>query len=85
MNKAEDTALGLLEVAKQTLIDRGTQRDCKETGERSMAATVKTFNALTGQTLTEANGWEFMVLLKMVRGRQGVVRALLGECILKQN
>jgi hypothetical protein len=90
------TAIKLLEIAQQTLTERGIQRDCEITGERSMASTVKVFNALTGHTLTEANGWEFMVILKMVRGRQGSVRAddyidlssygaLLGECILKQN
>lgn len=74
--------------------ERAAQRDCAKTGERSMAATVKTFNALTGHTLTEEEGWEFMMLLKMVRGRQGLPRvddyvdlsaygALLGECRLK--
>lgn len=60
-------------------------------GERSMATIVATFNALTGHQLTEAEGWEFMVLLKMVRGRQGKFNkddyvdgaayfGLLGEC-----
>jgi hypothetical protein len=89
-------ATDLLETAKQTLADRGTQRDCATTGERSMASTVRAFNALTGLNLTEENGWEFMVLLKMVRGRQGATRAddyvdlasygaLLGECKLKKN
>lgn len=75
--------------------DRATQRDCS-TGERSMLSTIKTFNALTGHNLTEEEGWEFMCILKMVRGRQGESRrddyvdlssygALLGECKLKQN
>ena len=41
-------------------------------GERSMASTVKAFNALTGHNLTESEGWEFMVLLKLVRGRQEI-------------
>lgn len=40
-------------------------------GERSMERIVKTFNALTDHNLTTAEGWEFMILLKMVRGRQG--------------
>ncbi|MNK27671.1 hypothetical protein D3C87_460330 [compost metagenome] len=40
-------------------------------GERSMERIVQTFNALTGHTLSTAEGWEFMVILKMVRGRQG--------------
>jgi hypothetical protein len=61
-----------------------------------MASTIKAFNALTGRDLSESEGWEFMVLLKMVRGRQGQVRrddyvdlssygALLGECKLGGN
>jgi len=85
----------LLAIARETLTERGVQRDCESTGERSMAATVKTFNALTGYNLTEDNGWEFMVILKMVRGRQGKTRAddyvdlasygaLLGECKLRE-
>jgi hypothetical protein len=40
-------------------------------GERSMVNIVKTFNALTGQKLTTAEGWEFLICLKLVRGRQG--------------
>jgi hypothetical protein len=69
---------------------RAQLRD-KPEGERSMATIVEAFNALTGKTLTEAEGWEFMLLLKMVRGRQGSFHAddyvdgaayfgLLGEC-----
>jgi hypothetical protein len=60
-------------------------------GERSMAKTVATFNAATGHTLTESDGWKFMVFLKMIRGQQGKFNAddyidgaayfgLLGEC-----
>ena len=85
-----------LESAVSEMRDRASQRDTAQTGngiggERSMAATVKAFNALTGHNLTEENGWEFMILLKLVRGRQGKFRmddytdaaaysALLGEC-----
>lgn len=35
--------------------------------ERSMAKIVDAFNTLTGQKLTETDGWMFMVLLKMAR------------------
>jgi hypothetical protein len=35
-----------------------------------MGATVKAFNAVTGQSLTEAHGWLLMALLKMVRDNQ---------------
>jgi hypothetical protein len=35
-----------------------------------MGRTVGAFNAVTGHTLTEAEGWLLMALLKMVRDRQ---------------
>lgn len=83
----------ILETASGVLKERAVQRDCIETGERSMASTVKTFNSLTGHNLTEADGWQFMIILKLVRGKQGLPRAddyvdlssygaLLGECKL---
>lgn len=76
--------------AGKQMVQRGQLRDQPE-GERSMACIVRTFNALTGHELTESEGWEFMVLLKMVRGRQGHFNkddyvdgsayfSLLGEC-----
>jgi hypothetical protein len=88
--KALDNAHGFLEEASDAMKARATLRD-QPSGERSMAKTVATFNALTGQNLSEAEGWEFMVLLKMVRGRQGNYNrddfvdgaayfGLLGEC-----
>ena len=42
------------------------------TKERSMAATVAAFNAITGRELTETEGWMFMVVLKAVRTVQRV-------------
>jgi hypothetical protein len=95
-NNNKVVASDLLSVSLTTLQERASQRDCVDTGERSMAATIKTFNALTGLNLSEENGWEFMILLKMVRGRQGAARpddyvdlssygALLGECRLKNS
>jgi len=88
-------AYSFLESAVKEMKDRAAQRDTTHDkgheAERSMAATVKAFNALTGHNLSEENGWEFMILLKLVRGRQGAFRmddytdaaaysALLGEC-----
>jgi hypothetical protein len=35
-----------------------------------MGRTVRAFNAITGHTLTEAEGWMLLALLKMVRDRQ---------------
>ena len=46
--------------------ERGKNYD-QPGGERSMAAVVKAFNALFDQNLTETQGWQFMVLLKMKR------------------
>ena len=48
------------------MVDRGKTYDSKD-GERSMEATIKAFNAITNNHLTEADGWLIMVLLKQVR------------------
>lgn len=52
------------------MTDRAKTYD-KPQGERSMEATVKMFNTLKGTKLSAADGWEFMVLLKLVRANQG--------------
>lgn len=67
--KADDlppTADSILTAAAQHMRDRAKIYD-KPGGERSMAATVAAFNALTGHQLTEAQGWLLMALLKQVR------------------
>ena len=80
----------LLDDAAQALRDRAVTRDA-ESGERSMARTVAIFNAMTGQNLTELEGWRFMISLKLARGMQGQAHlddyvdlagyaALAGEC-----
>ena len=58
-----------LEKAAQHMRDRAATYD-KPEGERSMAKTVAAFNAITGQDLTTAEGWEFMAVLKQVRAFQ---------------
>jgi hypothetical protein len=63
------TAPELLERAAQLMLERGRQYD-KPEGERSMATTITAFNAITGQDLTEAQGWLMMTILKMVRDNQ---------------
>lgn len=50
--------------------DRAATYD-KPEGERSMAATVAAFNAVTGHKITEEQGWHFMTILKIVRSQQG--------------
>ena len=55
--------------AAQHMEDRAALRDAD--GERSMGKTVLAFNAIYDTTLSEEMGWQFMVLLKVVRGAQG--------------
>lgn len=64
----EYPAHSFLEKGVQHMKDRAAQRDSAE-GERSMAACVNAFNAMFGKDLTETQGWQFMVLLKMARSR----------------
>lgn len=64
----------ILTQAASEMQDRATTYD-KPEGERSMAATVAAYNAVTGQSMTEVQGWLFMVMLKAVRSQQGDYRA----------
>lgn len=63
---AMPSAPGLLAAAEEHMRDRAAQYD-KPQGERSMGTTVIAFNAITGQTLSEAEGWLLLQLLKDVR------------------
>lgn len=56
----------ILDRAAQHMRDRAASRDQPD-GERSMLRTVNAFNALTGATLSERDGWLFMVVLKAAR------------------
>lgn len=56
----------ILNRASDIMDERAKQYDSPE-GERSMGKAVAAFNAITGQKLSEANGWLLMALLKMVR------------------
>ena len=60
------TAPDLLAAAAGHMRDRATAYD-QPSGERSMGRTVAAFNEVTGQTLTESEGWLFMEVLKAVR------------------
>lgn len=64
------TAPDLLIEAADIIGQRATLRD-QPTGERSMAKTIAIFAALTGIQLTEAQGWKFMVCLKLARSEGG--------------
>lgn len=56
----------ILKRAAQIMEERAAERE-QPGGERSMARTIATFNALTGHALTERDGWVFMVALKLAR------------------
>ena len=64
----------ILEAGAQHIKDRSAARD-KPDGEKTMGATVQAFNAVYDKDLTEEQGWQFMVLLKMVRGANGKTTA----------
>lgn len=65
-------AVQILNEAVQIMAERGKSYD-KSGGqaERSMPKIVAMFNALTGHELTPAQGWKFMVCLKLARSEQG--------------
>lgn len=65
----EGTADQILDSAAAALRDRAACRDIA--GERSMARCIKAFNALTGQDLSEFQGWLFMGVLKYARATAG--------------
>lgn len=62
----KNTAPEFLHRAATIMEERGRQYD-KPGGERSMGKTVAAFNAITGQDMTEEQGWAFMLVLKQVR------------------
>lgn len=57
----------ILDAAVGHIDDRSKTYDSPD-GERSVAAVVTAFNVLTGQALTETEGWLFLALLKIRRG-----------------
>lgn len=65
-------AVQILNEAVAIMAERGKSYD-KSGGEaeRSMPKIVAMFNTLTGHTLTTEQGWDFMILLKLVRSSQG--------------
>lgn len=62
-------ASDILQQAKDCLVNRASERDKEQ--ERSMKSCVEAFNALTGESLTETEGWIFMVVLKLARSQGG--------------
>lgn len=68
------SAIGMLDDAQKAIGNRAAERD-RPDGERSMRAAVDAFNALTGHSLSERDGWMFMVMLKASRAQAGRFRA----------
>lgn len=86
------TAAAILREASKAIEDRAAARDVQ--AERSMARTVAAFNALTGHSVNERDGWLFMAVLKAARATAGAHNgddytdgaayfALAGECAAK--
>ena len=66
----EYTADNIVGAALRHIKDRASSYDSKS-GERSMPATVKAFNALTGFSLSAEQGFMFMIILKAARSQNG--------------
>ena len=60
----------ILQTAIDTLAQRGQQRDQPE-GERTIPSVVSAFNAMTGHSITEQQGWLFLALVKVRRCQTG--------------
>jgi hypothetical protein len=83
-------ATDILAAAADSIDDRAALRDQAD-GERSMARAISAFNAVHGTQLTELQGWNLMLLLKIARSTAGRTNAddytdmagyaaLAGEC-----
>lgn len=70
--KNKITADTILTKGAEAISDRASERDTK--AERSMTRCIKAFNAMFDKDLTETEGWQFMVFLKVSRGKQGKFR-----------
>lgn len=64
------TAADLLRSAAEVIEQRAALRDLPN-GERSMLRAVTAYNALTGATMSELDGWTFMCVLKLARATAG--------------
>lgn len=62
-----------LQEAIDCLGNRAAERDKGQ--ERSMATAVAAFNAMFNKDLTEEQGWQFMVFLKISRAKAGTFKA----------
>ena len=63
----QTTAPDVLAAAAKHMADRAATYDKPDGGERSMDATVRAFNAVSGKNLSESEGWLLLACLKAVR------------------
>lgn len=86
----KQSAHSFLDEASNTMKQRAALRDAED-GERTAAKIAEVFNAITGHNINEADAWMFLVVLKIVRSRNGkynrddyvdlaAYAGLLGEC-----
>lgn len=66
IDEHQTSAPDYLRKAAELMDERGKEYDSEE-GERSMGKAVIAFNAITGQTLKESEGWLLLQLLKDAR------------------
>ncbi len=66
----QDPAAGFLQEAKEAMELKAKLRDTPK-GERTAEQIAKVFNAITGHNLTETDAWTFLLVLKLVRSRNG--------------
>jgi hypothetical protein len=85
-----EPAASFLKEAMAQMQARAELRDTPE-GERTAKQIAKVFNAITGNEITEADAWIFLIVLKLVRSMSGkyckddyvdlaAYASLLGEC-----
>jgi hypothetical protein len=64
------SAHGFLDEASETMKQRAALRDAAS-GERTAAKIAEVFNAISGKDLSEADIWMILIVLKIVRSRNG--------------
>ncbi len=65
-----EPAAGFLKEAQEAMELKAKLRDTPK-GERTAEQIAKVFNAITGHELTETDAWTFLLVLKLVRSRNG--------------
>lgn len=85
-----EPAAGFLKEAQEAMELKAKLRDTPK-GERTAEQIANVFNAITGHELTETDAWTFLLVLKLVRSRNGkynrddyvdlaAYSSLMGEC-----